>query len=333
MSDATTCAAFSVSDTDELRVIEAIQVEKRYGRKLAVHSASFCVERGEVVGLIGPNGAGKTTIMRILTGFLPPSSGTARIAGFDVTQAPLEVKKRIGYLPELPPLYPEMTVREFLLFAAGIKLVPRRDRMAAVNQAIERCTLSEMSERRIEHLSKGYRQRVGIAQAIVHRPQVVILDEPTSGLDPQQVIEVRNLVGELAETMTVLISSHILSEIDTICGRVIVISRGNLLAAERTEALKERLHTGGQIILVEFGGDAETVLSSLRERPFVNRIEDLESTDGQAEVCCCRLHCEGSADHRNEVARAVIDVGGDLLSLRQERVSLEDAFLELTKEE
>lgn len=315
-------------------MIEAINIEKRYGRKLAVKSASFSVERGQVVGLIGPNGAGKSTIMRILTGFLPPTSGTARIAGFDVMQSPLEVKKRIGYLPELPPLYPEMTVREFLTFASAIKLVAKARRKAAVERAVERCALTEMADRRIEHLSKGFRQRVGIAQAIVHEPELVILDEPTAGLDPQQVIEVRGLVGELAEKMTVLISSHILSEIDTICERVIVISRGNLLAAERTEVLKEQLNTGKQIIRVEFGGEPDSILPPLRAMPFVDDIEDISpQADGTPSEHCSRIRCEGGSDHRNEVARAIIDGGGSLLSLRQERVSLEDAFLQLTKED
>ncbi len=313
-------------------MIEANRLTKRYRTKLAVDAASFFVEQGEVVGLIGPNGAGKSTIMRMLTGFLPPTSGVAAVAGHNVVESPLEVKKAIGYLPELPPLYPEMTVREFLLFAAAIKLVPSAQRADAVTGAIERCALTEMTNRRIEHLSKGYRQRVGIAQAIVHSPAVIILDEPTAGLDPQQVIEVRNLVGELAEKMTVLISSHILSEIDTICARVIVIRRGTIIAADRTEVLKERLQTGAQVIRVGFGGERAEVCTALREADYVEALEFDDDQDETAD-CWLRITCKTEGDHRNVVARTILDKGADLLSLGQEVVSLEDAFLHLTKEE
>jgi len=316
-------------------VIEAQGLCKRYGKKLAVEAVSFFVHKGEVVGLIGPNGAGKSTIMRILTGFLPPSSGTVEVAGFDVSTSPIEVKKRIGYLPELPPLYPEMTVREFLRFAAGIKLVPKADREASVQRAVERCGLGEMAERRIEHLSKGYRQRVGIAQAIVHDPELVILDEPTAGLDPQQVIGVRNLVGELSQRMTVLISSHILSEVDTICARVIVIGRGKLLAVERTETLKARLESKGRVVGVKFGGDLDAVTPALENCSWFGSVRDLRrESDDRGEYCAFNVTWgDDQTDPRNGIARSIIDAGGDLQSIHEARVSLEDAFLQLTKEE
>ena len=316
-------------------MIEADQLTKYYGSKLAVKAVSFFVGSGEVVGLLGPNGAGKTTIMRILTGFLPPSAGIARVAGFDVMQQPLEVKKRIGYLPETPPLYPEMRVREFLSFAADLKLVPRHKRRQAVAKAMARCGLEEMADRRIEHLSKGYRQRVGLAQAIVHEPLVAILDEPTAGLDPQQVREVRSLVGELAESTTLLVSSHILSEVEATCGRVIIINEGELVAIDSPASLRGKLYRGTeQVVWVQFRGPVDAIIERMQELEAVSRVQVAERGDRSgAPEATCKVGCDGSEDSRNQIARCVLDAGGGLLELREEQMSLEQVFIRLTQQE
>jgi len=314
-------------------VIEADQITKCYGRKLAVDAVSFYVDRGEVVGLLGPNGAGKTTIMRILTGFLPPSHGSARVAGFEVMRQPLEAKKRIGYLPESPPLYPEMRVREFLKFVAALKLVPPKKRRTAVEFAMARCGLEHVAKRPIGHLSKGYRQRVGLAQAIVHEPQVVILDEPTSGLDPQQVREVRALVRELGSRMTVLVSSHILAEVEATCGRVIIINEGRLVAIDTPANLRTTLlGSGQQSITVEFGGAVDDIIGRMRELEAVCEVELVErSGEGGTPAVTCKVRCDGGQDRRNEIARCILDAGGRLLSLREEQLSLEQVFIRLTQ--
>ena len=316
-------------------MIEVSELTKRYGKKLAVNAVSFFVDRGEIVGLLGPNGAGKTTIMRMLTGFMPPSSGRAGIAGFDVARQPLEVKRRIGYLPEAPPLYPEMRVREYLHFAAALRLVPRQKRNAAVEGVIDRCSLREMARRRVEHLSKGYRQRVGLAQAIVHDPEVIILDEPTSGLDPRQVIEARGLVSDLSRKITVLVSSHILSEVEATCSRVVIINRGRLVATATPEELRAKLGQGVESeARLMFRGSADDILGRLRGLDTVASVaeqERAELTDRQ-EVTC-KVVSKVGRDCRNDVARCVLDARGDLLMLREEEFSLERAFIRLTQEE
>ena len=315
-------------------MIEVSGLTKYYGKKLAVDAVSFFVEKGEVVGLLGPNGAGKSTTMRILTGFLPPSSGLARIGGYDVMENPLEVKKRIGYLPETPPLYREMRVREYLRYTAALKRMPRGERSAAIESAIDQCGLREMARRRIEHLSKGYRQRVGLAQAIVHHPPVIILDEPTSGLDPQQVREVRSLVRRLARDVTVLISSHILSEVEATCSRVIIINRGKLVAIASPAELRDKLRKDSeQIITLEFAGPIDDILERLRARGNVKNVEAMERNEreGFANVLC-KITCAGAQDSRNDLARCVMGAGGELLSLFEEQTSLEQAFIQLTRE-
>ena len=316
-------------------MIEVQELTKRYGKKLAVDSVSFFVDAGEVVGLLGPNGAGKSTTMRILTGFLPPTSGVARIDGFDVMERPIEVKKRIGYLPESPPLYKEMRVREYLLFAAALKRVPADRRAAAVDRAVEQCGLDEMARRRIEQLSKGYRQRVGLAQAIVHSPPLIILDEPTSGLDPMQVLEVRALIRRLSQEVTVLVSSHILSEIEATCGKVIIINRGKLVAVASPAELRDRLRRAGeQIVLLEFGGPVDAVLERLRGLEIVQTVEEIERGErGGRPRSMCRVTCRGDRDAPNEVVRCLLEADGALIALREEQPSLEDAFIRLTREE
>src|SRR4028118_1565406 len=235
-------------------MIEVEQLSKIYGSTPAIQDVTFSVEPGEILGFLGPNGAGKTTTMRILAGYLPASSGTARIAGYDVHEDSMAVRRRIGYLPENPPLYPEMTVEEFLNFVAGIKGVRRRDRTKKVNSAIERCNLLEKRHVLIRKLSKGFRQRVGIAQAIVHDPPVIILDEPTVGLDPRQIIEVRQLIKSLADDHTIILSTHILPEVSMTCSRVTIINKGQVVATNTPDNLMAEL-TGGSGYEIEVDGE------------------------------------------------------------------------------
>src|SRR6202521_700180 len=221
-------------------MIKVEGLTKRYARHVAVDNISFEVQKGEIVGFLGPNGAGKTTTMRVLTCFLPPTSGTAQVAGFDVLEQPMEVKKRIGYLPETPPLYPEMEVIEYLEFVGRLKGVPKENLGARINEVIEKCAIGDVRSKLISKLSKGYRQRVGLAQAILHNPDVLILDEPTSGLDPQQIIETRDLIKGLAGDHTIILSTHILSEVEQTCQQVIIIARGKLVAPDRWRTLQDR---------------------------------------------------------------------------------------------
>src|SRR5919199_6195229 len=223
---------------------------KRYARTVAVDNISFEVEKGEIVGFLGPNGAGKTTTMRMLTCFLPPSEGRASVAGFDVFEKPFEVKKRIGYLPETPPVYPEMSVQDYLLFVARLKGVPNSEIKSRTEQVMERCFVADVKGKLISKLSKGYRQRVGLAQAIIHNPDVLILDEPTSGLDPKQIIEIRELLRHLAGDHTIILSTHILSEVETSCERVIIISQGKVVAQDSVANLTNRLR-GSEAVAVE----------------------------------------------------------------------------------
>ncbi|MBM4266668.1 MAG: ABC transporter ATP-binding protein [Deltaproteobacteria bacterium] len=218
-------------------MIEVHELTKRYGDRVAVESISFTAEKGRVLGFLGPNGAGKTTTMRMLTGFLPPSSGTARVAGYDVATQSDEVRRRIGYLPENPPLYPEMTVRSYLTFVARLKGVPRAHLAAARDRAIERMGLTDVAGRLLAHLSKGYKQRVGLAQALVHEPEVLVLDEPTIGLDPRQIIEIRGLIRGLAGERTVILSTHILPEVSQLCDKVVIINEGRIVCEDLRENL------------------------------------------------------------------------------------------------
>ena len=222
-------------------MIDVQHVTKRYGPLTAVDDLSFRVERGEILGFLGPNGAGKTTTMRILTGYLPATEGRVQVAGFDVFEQPTEAKRRTGYLPETPPLYPEMTVDEYLQFVARIKGVPASDRQAQIDSAMERTSIADMSDRYCGRLSKGYRQRVGLAQAILHNPDVLILDEPTAGLDPRQIIETRKLITDLAGDHTIILSTHILPEVSQTCQRVVIINRGRVVAVDTPDNLTARL--------------------------------------------------------------------------------------------
>ncbi len=306
-----------------------IQVEsltKRYGRATAVDNVSFRVEKGEVLGFLGPNGAGKTTTMRILTCYLPPTAGAARVAGYDVFAQPLEVKRRVGYLPEAPPLYPDMGVRDYLDFCARIKQVGPKDRKGRVDDAVEKCRIGDVQQTLIGKLSKGYRQRVGLAQAILHNPDVLILDEPTAGLDPKQIIETRDLIRGLAGTHTVVLSTHILPEVSMTCGRVVIINKGRVVAEDTPQNLTRRLKGAGTL-RVEARGEEAALLSVARAQSGVLAVHTRGAHDG---VVVFDVESESGKDVRAELARALIGKGHDLLGLQQMGMSLEEIFLQLT---
>ena len=312
-------------------MIEVDQLSKVYGSTAAIKEVSFTVEPGEILGFLGPNGAGKTTTMRILTGYLPASAGTARIAGKDVHTDSMAVRQSIGYLPETPPLYPEMTVESFLNFVARIKGVPAGDRATRVTSAIERCNLQEKRKVIIRKLSKGFRQRVGIAQAIVHNPPVIVLDEPTVGLDPVQIIEVRNLIKSLAGEHTIILSTHILPEVSMTCDRITIINQGEIVATDSPENLVERL-TGKGGYWVELRGEVDSSLLTLRSVPGVVDAETVV-TEGLADGHWRYRVTTESEDVGSAIATAVVTQGLELFELSRSRASLEDVFINLTMQE
>ena len=317
-------------------MIEVEHLSKTYGSTAAIADVSFSVESGEILGFLGPNGAGKTTTMRILAGYLPASSGTARIAGLDVHENSMGVRQRIGYLPENPPLYPEMTVEGFLFFVARIKQVPAGDRARQVTSAIERCGLVEKRKVLIRKLSKGFKQRVGIAQAIVHDPPVIILDEPTVGLDPRQIIEVRNLIKSLGGQHTIILSTHILPEVSMTCNRVTIINRGKIVAAGTPENLMGEL-AAGEGYEVEVEGEADLLnnllLPALENLPGVRSIELIPNQQFLASRYRLRALCEPEIEPGREIAAAIIASGFGLCEMRRNRATLEDVFLRLTAAE
>src|SRR6202521_1082641 len=290
-------------------MIKVEGLTKRYARTVAVDNISFEVEKGGIVGFLGPNGAGKTTTMRILTCFLPPTSGSASVAGFDVLEQPLEVKKRIGYLPETPPLYPEMEVQEYLTFVGRLKGISSADVGRRVNEVSERCAVGDVRTKLIGKLSKGYRQRVGLAQALIHNPDVLVLDEPTSGLDPKQIIETRELIKGLAGQHTVVLSTHILPEVSKTCQRVVVINAGKVVAEGTPEELTRRLQ-GYETVLVTAEGPEGDIKSRLERIAGVNLVEhrDLSQPQVGAESrVTFEVHAEKGNDVRAELARAVVE--------------------------
>ena len=310
-------------------MIEVQHLTKRYGRVTAVDDVSFRVEPGEILGFLGPNGAGKTTTMRILTGYMPASEGRATVAGYDVFTHPIEAKRRTGYLPETPPLYPDMTVREYLDFVARIKGVPALERKSRVDAVMQRTHVADMAARHCGKLSKGYRQRVGLAQAIIHNPEVLILDEPTAGLDPKQIIETRDLIRSLAGSHTIVLSTHILPEVSQTCQRVVIINKGRVVAVDTPDNLSARLR-GAETLYVQVdaqGADVPPVLAAL---PGVLGVvpADMRQGSGAFEVSA-----EQGRDIRRDVAREIVTRGWGLLELRPMRVSLEEVFLQVTTEE
>jgi ABC-2 type transport system ATP-binding protein len=312
-------------------MIKVEGLTKRYARTVAVDDISFEVEKGQIVGFLGPNGAGKTTTMRVLTCFLPPTAGKATIAGFDVQEKPQEVKKRIGYLPETPPLYPEMEVIEYLDFVGQLKGISKGDIKGRVDDVISRCALGDVRTRLIAKLSKGYRQRVGIAQAIIHNPDVLILDEPTSGLDPKQIIEIRELLRALAGEHTIVLSTHILSEVEHSCERVIIINRGKVVAQDSVANLTNRLR-GSEAVCVEVdsGPSPGEVQHRLEQVSGVSRVVAKDPRDGRLVFECESLQ---GRHIRADLARAVVNAGWNLNEMRAVGLSLEDIFLQLTAAE
>jgi ABC-2 type transport system ATP-binding protein len=312
-------------------MIKVEGLTKRYARTVAVNDISFEVEKGQIVGFLGPNGAGKTTTMRVLTCFLPPTSGKATIAGFDVQEHPQEVKKRIGYLPETPPVYPEMEVNEYLDFTGQLKGISKGDIKARVDEVVGRCALGDVRTKLIGKLSKGYRQRVGLAQAIIHNPDVLILDEPTSGLDPKQIIEIRELLKHLSGDHTIILSTHILSEVEHSCERVIIINQGKLVAQDSVANLTNRLRGSEAVCVeVESGPSPGDVQHRLEQVAGVSRVVAKEQRDGRLVFECESLQ---GRHIRADLARSVVNAGWNLNELRPVGLSLEEIFLQLTATE
>jgi ABC-2 type transport system ATP-binding protein len=310
-------------------LIEVKGVTKRFGRTTAVDHVTFEVRKGEILGFLGPNGAGKTTTMRIITCFLPPNEGSASVAGFDVFREPLEVKKRIGYLPELPPLYQEMTVVDYLDFVARIKGVPGPKRRERVDNVVEKCALAEVREKQTGRLSKGYRQRVGLAQALVHDPEVLILDEPTAGLDPRQIIETRELIKGLAGEHTIILSTHILPEVSMTCERVVIINAGRVVAEDTPEGLTARMR-GSEILSVTVEGTPDKVRDSVSSLAGVVQVRETGSHNG---AYTFEVETSSGQDIRRELAQTIVQGGHGLLELKQVGMSLEDIYLKLTTKE
>jgi ABC-2 type transport system ATP-binding protein len=304
-------------------MIHVSGLTKDYGLRRAIDNLNFNIEQGEIVGFLGPNGAGKTTTMRILTGYIPPTSGKVEIGGFDLKEDSINLRRIIGYMPETVPLYSDMTVYEYLKFMAGLRSVKNAD--DRIEEVLNLLHLTERAEGYIAKLSKGMKQRLGLAQAILHKPEVLILDEPTIGLDPVQIIEVRNLIREIGREHTVLLSTHILSEAQQVCNRVLIINKGVLVAEDTTEHLQASL-TGSQRVTLRIRGDAANLVPLVEKVPGV--ISVFEKSDGTIEFET--LHAD---DARPQVARAVVGAGLDLLELQTTSLSLEEIFLQLTHDE
>ena len=312
-------------------MIKVNELTKRYARTTAVDHISFEIEKGQIVGFLGPNGAGKTTTMRMLTCFMPPTSGSATVAGFDVLDEAMEVKKRIGYLPEAPPLYPEMRTSEYLAFAGQLKGLSGTQLKERVDYVCDRCAVADVREKLLGKLSKGYRQRVGLAQAIIHNPEVLILDEPTAGLDPKQINETRDLIRSLAGDHTIILSTHILTEVEQTCERVIIISKGKLVATDSVSNLQKRA-SGAEQIVMEVAGrngdlDAAIVKSKLETVPGVGTVLFKEKRQARNVF---EVESRKGSLNRGDLARAVVEAGWDLNELRTSAVSLEAIFLQLT---
>jgi len=310
-------------------LITVENLTKRYPAKTAIEGMSFEVQKGEILGFLGPNGAGKTTTMRIITGFMPASDGSVRVDGFEVFENPIDVRKRIGYLPENPPLYLEMNVTGYLRFVAKIKGVPRDKVDSEVERVMDRVNITDVQERIIAKLSKGYKQRVGLAQALLNDPPVLILDEPTIGLDPKQIHEVRELIKDLAGNHTVVLSTHILPEVEQTCHRVIIIDHGKIVAVGTPQNLRSQLQ-GSELVTVEVQGPISEILSKLKALPGVVTVQKVAESDSHH-----RLEIEGELkkDIRSDLARMIVQNGWGLYELRSATMTLEDIFLKLTTAE
>jgi ABC-2 type transport system ATP-binding protein len=307
-------------------MIEVLEVTKRYGEHTAIERVTFTVDKGEVLAFLGPNGAGKTTTMRILTCFLPATEGIARVAGFDCFEQPMEVKRRIGYLPETPPVYQELTVMEYLTFVGRIKGMAAGDLRHGLDRTVERLSLGDVRHRLIANLSRGYKQRVGLAQALLHDPPVLILDEPTVGLDPKQIIEIRELIKSLAGSHTIILSTHILPEATAVCQRVVIISHGRIVAVDTPDRLSARLRQSEKVSVTVRIPPAD---ATDRFRTLPGIVSVFESSESGAFL----LECELGRDVRDDIARFVVTQGWGLLELKTVSMTLEDVFLRLTQHE
>ncbi len=310
-------------------MIEVSNLTKKYGDHIAVDHLSFRVEKGQIYGFLGPNGAGKTTTMNILTGYLAATEGTVTIDGRDIQKEPEAAKRNIGYLPELPPLYTEMTVQEYLAFAAELKKVPKKERAKQIGEVMEMTQITDMKNRLIKNLSKGYRQRVGLAQAILGYPEVIILDEPTVGLDPKQIIEIRDLIRRLGENHTIILSSHILSEVSAVCDHIMIIAHGKLVASDSPEGL-QRLMSGAMELKLTVKGDEKRLQEALAQVANVDHMEQLEAQkDGCVRI---KIVSKENTDIREEVFYALADARLPIMEMTHLEKSLEDIFLELTED-
>jgi ABC-2 type transport system ATP-binding protein len=305
-------------------MIEVRDLTKIYGHRTAINKLNFSVTKGEVVGFLGPNGAGKTTTMKIITGFMAPSSGSVQVAGFDVFENPIEVKKRIGYLPETPPVYVDMRVRDYLKFVAELKGVETSRLTSLVNSAIEKTDLGSVADRLIGNLSKGYRQRVGISQALVSDPEILILDEPTVGLDPRQVAEIRNLIKSLAGQHTILLSTHILPEVQASCERIIIINQGLIVAQDTLDGIAKKMSGSGKVF-VRVQKSSDQLLTSLRQ---VRGVVAVQASSNSLEI-----ETNGQDSVSQEIAGLIVSIGAGLIEIRAESMNLEDVFLKLTSKE
>jgi ABC-2 type transport system ATP-binding protein len=311
-------------------VIEVTNLVRRYGPHTAVDHASFKIEKGEIVGFLGPNGAGKSTTMNILTGYLSSTEGTVKVGGLDILEHPTEIKKKIGYLPENPPLYPEMTVTEYLSFAGEIKKIPGKEKKDRMNRIMGTVGIADVGGRLIKNLSKGYKQRVGLAQAMIGDPEVLIMDEPTAGLDPKQILEIRDLITELGKDHTIILSSHILPEVSAVCKRVLIINRGIIVADDTPENLAKRI-LGGSHILLRLDGSQDAVSAALRKIPSVLKVEFRESQEpGTCEVVA---EAAQETDIRRDIFRVLSGASIPILMMRSLDMSLEEIFLNLTTKE
>ena len=308
-------------------MIEVKSLTKYYGNSIGIDDVSFSVEKGEILGLLGPNAAGKTTTIRILTCFLPAGSGAAKVGGMDVFEDPLAVRRQIGYLPENVPLYPDMRVSEYLVYRAKLKEIPKAKIRKRLNYVVERCKLADVRNKIIGALSKGYRQRVGLASALIGNPPVLILDEPTIGLDPRQIREVRELIKELGGTHTVLLSSHILPEVEMVCGRVIILNKGKVVAIDTPQKLVEQMRGRGTVSVEVKGGDG-----------IRGKLEKIDSalnvkSNKQGLTTGYLIECGKGVDLRENISRTITRSGGVIMEMKMETLSLEDIFLHLTTEE
>lgn len=311
-------------------MIEVSGLTKYYGERAAVDNVTFSAGTGEIVGFLGPNGAGKTTTMRMLTCFLPPTSGTASVAGFDILDASMDVRRRIGYLPESVPLYRDLTVRTYLDFVSTLKGMPRAERRERADVVMEECGVTEVCERPIGKLSRGYRQRVGLAQALINDPEVLILDEPTVGLDPRQIVEIRELIRSLAGERTVVLSTHILPEVSLICQRVLIINQGRLVTDDTPENLGRNL-SGKEFIEVRVSGNEETAIAAIKPIDGVQTVG--VSRDPQFGTNIITVECLPGVDPRQDIAREIVSSGIGLLEMSRRAMSLEDIFVHLVTEE